>query len=98
MATFRKRKTQSGYTWQAIIRKRNRKPIVRSFDYREDAEKWARSVEREIDTNSFIPSDVAERTTLKTVLERYLCWCVVSRERLALLRAAVSFAVVSSLL
>ena len=71
MATIRKRESKSGITWQAIIRKKGQKQVARTFDYKEDAEKWARSVEREMDTNAYIPSDTAQRSTLAEVLKRY---------------------------
>lgn len=57
--------------WLARIRRKGQKPTSKTFETRADAEAWARSVEREMDTNTFIPSDAAQRTTMREVLERY---------------------------
>lgn len=71
MATIRKRKNRTGDTWQAIVRRTGYKPLSATFDTRGDAEKWARAQEREMDTQTFMPSDVARKTTVKEVLEKY---------------------------
>jgi integrase len=72
MATIRSRKNKHGETtWQAIIRKQGQRSISKTFDYKEDAQRWARAIEREMDTSTFIPSTEAERTTVAEVLDRY---------------------------
>lgn len=71
MATIRKRKNKTGATWQAIVRRQGYKPISATFDQKEDAEKWARAQEREMDTHTFMPADTAQRVTVNQVLERY---------------------------
>lgn len=55
----------------ARIRRNGHKAVSKTFETRADAEAWARAVEREMDTGAFIPSDAAQRTTVKEVLERY---------------------------
>lgn len=71
MATIRKRKNKSGDTWQAIVRRNGYKPISATFDIKEDAEKWARAQEREMDRGAFIPSDTASRMTVRKACEKY---------------------------
>jgi integrase len=72
MATIRSRKNKHGnVVWQAIIRKQGQQALSKTFDYKEDAQRWARAIEREMDTSTFIPSSVAERTTVAEVLDRY---------------------------
>lgn len=68
MATIEKR---GPYQFRAKIRKQGYKTVTKTFNSRKEAEKWARSVESDIDRGSFIPSDAAHRTTMRTVLERY---------------------------
>lgn len=67
MATIRKRGTRQ---WQAIV-KRKGVCISETHLYKEDAEKWARKVEREIDEGSYRQADDSACTTLKTALEKY---------------------------
>jgi Arc/MetJ-type ribon-helix-helix transcriptional regulator len=53
------------------IRRRGYKPVYRTFDTREQAKKWARRVEAEIDAGLYFDRSEAERTTLREALERY---------------------------
>jgi integrase len=68
MASFRHR----GNTWQARVARNGFPPEVKTFATRQDAERWARSVETEMDQGSFISRDEAEATTLKSIIERYI--------------------------
>lgn len=68
MASFR----QHGNRWQARVRRQGHPDITKSFQTRQDAEKWARSVESEIDKGQFVNVNEAQRTTLGEVIERYL--------------------------
>lgn len=48
-------------------------PRAKSFDQKADAEKWARSLENELDRAGMLPDTrVAESMTLRSVLERYM--------------------------
>lgn len=48
-------------------------PRAKSFDQKADAEKWARSLESELDRCGMLPDTrVAESTTLRSILERYM--------------------------
>lgn len=67
MATIRPMREK----WQAIIRRKGYPTITKSFDLKKDAEKWARSQERLIDTGTWIDRTEAERTTLGELLDRY---------------------------
>lgn len=57
--------------WQAKIRRTGAPPISKTFATKADAERWARSVERDLDTGSFLPTDEADRTTFADALDRY---------------------------
>lgn len=57
--------------WRARVRVKGYPDQSRTFMYREDAEKWARATERELETAGFVDRREAEKTTLRTVLERY---------------------------
>lgn len=68
MSTIRKR---GGYQWQAQIRRRGYPPQSKTFETRKDAETWARSVEREMDTGTFVSRAEAERMTIAELAARY---------------------------
>lgn len=57
--------------WRAEVRRRGYKPIYRALDTKQQAQKWARRVEGEMDTGSFVDRSEAERTTLAEALKRY---------------------------
>lgn len=58
-------------TYTARIRRRGWPETAKTFDRLSDAESWARALEREMDTGSFIKRDDAERTTFQEAAERY---------------------------
>lgn len=69
MATIRKLRGR----WQAQVRRRGMAPRAKSFDQKADAEKWARSLESELDRCGMLPDTrAAEATTLRAILERYM--------------------------
>lgn len=69
MATIRKLRGR----WQAQVRRKGLKPRTKSFDTKADAEKWARNLETELDRGGgFIDTRLAEKMTLRELLERYL--------------------------
>lgn len=67
MASIRQR----GGRWQARVTRRGHLPETKTFDTKEDAAKWARGVESEIDRGVFVSIKEAERTTLADILLRY---------------------------
>jgi integrase len=68
MAVFTQR--DSG-RWQAKVRRLGQPAQSKTFGTKAAAEAWARSVEREMDTDSFIPSDAATRMTFAKAAEQY---------------------------
>jgi integrase len=68
MATFRNRHGK----WQARVQRKGQQPVSKSFQSKEDAQRWARQVEAEIDKGSYTNIALAERTLFKDVIERYL--------------------------
>jgi integrase len=57
--------------WQAKVRMKGFPAQSKTFLYKEDAERWARATERELETSGFVDRKEAERTTLGQLLERY---------------------------
>jgi hypothetical protein len=68
MATFRNRHGK----WQARVRRLGQQPISKSFQNKQDAERWARQVETDIDKGSYTNVTLAERTLLKDIIKRYI--------------------------
>ena len=68
MASFRFRNNR----WQARVQRKGQKDLAKSFLNKPDAEKWARSVEIEIDRGTFINNDFAQKTLFKEILQKYL--------------------------
>ncbi|SKA16666.1 integrase [Consotaella salsifontis] len=69
MATIRRLRGR----WQAMVRRKGLQPRAKSFDSKADAEKWARSLEAELDRCGNLPDTrLAEKMTVRELLERYL--------------------------
>ena len=68
MATFRYRVNR----WQARVRRLGAPDHTKSFLTRQDAERWARSVEVAIDKGSFISSSNSKQTNLRELILRYI--------------------------
>ncbi len=68
MASFRFRHNR----WQARVQRKGQKDLAKSFLNKPDAEKWARSIEIEIDRGTYINSDYAQKTLFKEIFQRYL--------------------------
>jgi integrase len=68
MASFRQR----GGKWQARIIRDGYPDQTKTFESKVDAEKWARSVESEIDKGQFVSVNEAQRNTLGDLIVRYL--------------------------
>ena len=68
MASFR----QHGNGWQARVRRQGYPDQTKTFESKTDAEKWARSVESEIDKGQFTSIYEAQRTSLGDLIARYL--------------------------
>ena len=63
---------QHGKGWQARVRRQGYPEITKSFQSRQDAERWARALESEMDKGQFISIDEAQRSTLGDLIARYL--------------------------
>jgi len=57
--------------WQAKIRRKGSPVQSRTFMYKDDAEKWIRATEHELETSGFIDRSEAEKNSLGDVLKRY---------------------------
>ena len=68
MASIRYRQNR----WQARVRRRGYPDETKTFTTRQDAEKWARSIETDIDKGQFVNVSEAQRTTLGDLVGRYL--------------------------
>ncbi len=68
MASIRARSNK----WQARIIRKGHPTIAKTFLRRQDAEKWARSLEIEIDRGTYINKSYAEKTQFKEILQKYL--------------------------
>jgi integrase len=68
MASFRYRINQ----WQARVRRKGFPDETKSFTTRQEAEKWARSIESNMDKGLFVDASEAQRNTLRDLIERYL--------------------------
>ena len=68
MATIRRLRGR----WQAMVRRKGSVPRCKSFDAKNQAERWARNLEGEIDRcGSMLDTRVAESMTLAELLTRY---------------------------
>ena len=68
MATIRKK---GDYQWHVQIRRKGYPSQTKTFMYREDAEKWARSTERDMDAGMFTSAGDAERNTLHDLIKAF---------------------------
>ncbi|MDT8375983.1 MAG: site-specific integrase [Mariprofundaceae bacterium] len=68
MASIDKR---GNYQWRVRINRKGYK-VTETFSYKEDAERWARKVEGEIDRGIFFDNSEAEKTSLAEALDRYV--------------------------
>ncbi len=59
------------YQYEVKVRRKGHPAQTRTFEYRKDAEAWARSVERDMDHGEFKSRKNAANTTLAQVLEYY---------------------------
>jgi integrase len=68
MASFSYRNNR----WQVRVRRKGHPTETRSFATRQDAEKWARALEADMDRGAYTPLGEAQRVTLGDLIERYL--------------------------
>lgn len=58
--------------WQARISRKGEQSLVKTFQSKEDAQRWARSVEVEWDRGTYTNTHQAQKTTFGDLIERYL--------------------------
>jgi integrase len=58
--------------WQARVSRQGEQSLVKTFQSKEDAERWARSVEVEWDRGTYTNIHQAQKTTFGELIERYL--------------------------
>lgn len=58
--------------WQARVSRKGEQSLVKTFQSREDAERWARSIEVEWDKGTYTNLHQAQKTTFGELIERYL--------------------------
>ena len=63
---------QRGNRWQARVRRQGPPDEVRSFITRQDAERWSRSVETDMDRGAFSSSSEAQKYTFADLIHRYI--------------------------
>lgn len=63
---------QHGRGWQARVRRQGYPDITKSFQSRQDADRWARATEAEMDKGQFVSIDEAQRSSLGDLIARYL--------------------------
>ena len=66
MSSIRKR----GEKWQARVHRKENKPIVKSFNNKSDALKWARNIESQLDLGTLAPKQTMPR--LMPMVDRYV--------------------------
>ena len=76
MATFRFRSNR----WQARVRRLGQPDETRSFLTHQEAERWARSVESEMDRGSYVSYTEAQKTTLGDLIQRYVAEVLPSKK------------------
>jgi len=69
MATIEQR---GPYQWRAKVRRKGFPTQSGTFDYKVEAEAWARDIEGDMDKRVFVDRSLADRETLKDVIDRYL--------------------------
>ena len=75
MATFRNRHGK----WQARVQRKGQQPVSKSFQSKEDAQRWSRQIEAEINKGSYTNIALTERSLFKDVIERYVQEVTVNR-------------------
>jgi integrase len=58
--------------WQARITRKGQTSVSKSFLSKQDAERWSRHIESEIDRGTYTNTTLAERTLFREIIERYI--------------------------
>ena len=71
MAYIQRRKTGKGWLYTCFVRRAGHKALIKSFDTKLGAKKWARGIERKLDTGDFSDYTEASKLTFGDLLIRY---------------------------
>lgn len=58
--------------WQARITRKGEQPVAKTFQSKQDAERWARQIESDIDKGSYTNLLLADKSLFKDLIERYI--------------------------
>ena len=72
MAYIRKKKYKKKSSFQVQVRRQGFKTLVKSFETKTDAKKWARAMERKFDMGDYSNYSEASKLTVRDLLLRYL--------------------------
>jgi integrase len=72
VAYIKRRKYKSKVGYQAIVRRKGFKTSVKSFETKTDAKKWARAMERKLDTGDYSDYSEASKQTLGDLIQRFI--------------------------
>ncbi len=72
MAYIERRKYKTRTSYLVMVRRKGFKTMVKTFDTRTDAKKWARAVERKLDTGDSADYSEASKLLLGDILKRYI--------------------------
>jgi len=72
MAHITRRKFKKGYSYLAQVKRVGFKTVSKSFDTKDQAKKWARSIDRKLDQGEVFDYSQASRLTLRDLLDRYI--------------------------
>jgi integrase len=72
MAYIERRKYKTKTSYLVMVRRKGFKTMVKTFDTRTDAKKWARAVERKLDTGDSADYSEASKLLLGDILKRYI--------------------------
>ncbi len=62
---------RGNHQWQARVRRKGYPPVMKTFETKAEAKRWARLVESEMDHGAYVSREEAENTTFAEALERY---------------------------
>ena len=71
MAYIQRRKTGKGWLYTTFVRRAGHKALIKSFDTKLGAKKWAQGIERKLDVGDFSDYTEASKLTLGDLLLRY---------------------------
>ena len=62
---------RGSHQWQARVRRKGYPPVMKTFETKAEAKRWARLVESEMDHGAYVSREEAENTSFAEALTRY---------------------------